>query len=614
MKPPVLGPVRMQTPGRPGEETAVPADSTDTSSADVAAEQPSDAPPEQAEESGTDRSGRFRRWPWVAGAAVLLVVLAYVGFAAAVGGRVPRGVEVAGVDIGGQSQQAAVRTLHEELDERITAPVPVALGAASATIDPTAAGLAVDLDATVDDLVGFSLDPRVLWRHAFGSREVRPEVSADQAALTTAVEGLAAAVNSDAVVEGAIAFAEGRPVPTAAQERRSLDVAGAVDRLATDWFSGDRPLALPGHIERPIVDQAAVDDAMASFATPATAGPLTFVVAQRRIELEPAAVTPALAMEAVDGRLEPRVDGAVLAAAVTARDPSVVTAPRNATVRLESGVPTVVPAQDGTGFDPAAVAAAALEALPTPSRTATVSVVPAEAEVTTAEAQALGVKEPVSEFATNLTPDARRTQNLTIAAATVNGTLLLPGQTFSLNDTLGERTPEKGYNEAPVIESGRLTRDVGGGVSQMATTLFNAMFFAGLEDVEHKPHSFYISRYPEGREATVNYPNVDLKFRNDSPYGVLMETWVGDGQVHARFWSTKVWDEIRAGKSERSNYRAPTTIHDPSPECVSQSAQSGFDVTVTRTFVRGGVAERTEEFYTRYIPEDRVICGPPPAP
>ena len=148
----------------------------------------------------------------------------------------------------------------------------------------------------------------------------------------------------------------------------------------------------------------------------------------------------------------------------------------------------------------------------------------------------------------------------------------------------------------------------------MATTLFNAMFFAGLEDVEHKPHSFYISRYPEGREATVNYPTVDLKFRNDSPYGVLMETWVADGQVHARFWSTKVWDEIQAGKSERSNYRTPTTIYDPSPECVSQAAQSGFDVTVTRTFVRAGVAERTEEFNTRYIAEDRVICAAQPAP
>jgi vancomycin resistance protein YoaR len=604
----------------------VPADSTDTSAAGVGAENPTSeqAPREaaplpdaagqagQAEQAAPADPGRFRRWPWIVGGALGVVLLLYVLAATALAGRVPSGVEVVGVDIGGQSRQAATRALHEELDERAAAPVPVSLGAATATLDPTAAGLRVDLDATVDGLVGFSLDPRVLWAHAFGSQDVRPEVSADEADLTTEVEGLAGSVNSDTVIEGAVAFADGRAVPTAAQEKRALDVPAAADVLATEWFAGDRPVQLPGEIERPVVDQAAVDEAMASFAIPATAGPLTIVVDGRSVALEPAAVTPALTMEAVGGRLEPRVDGAVLAAAVVAKDPAVVAPPTNATVRLQGGVPVVVPASDGTALDPAAVSAAALEALPGPTRTATVSVVPAEADITTAEAQALGVKEPVSEFATNLTPDARRTENLSIAAATVNGTLLLPGETFSLNDKLGERTPEKGYNIAPVIESGRLTRAVGGGVSQMATTLFNAMFFAGLEDVEHKPHSFYISRYPEGREATVNYPTVDLKFRNDSPYGVLMETWVGDDQVHARFWSTRVWDEIQAGKSERSNYRAPTTIYDPSPECVSQAAQSGFDVTVTRTFVRAGVAERTEEFSTRYIAEDRVICGPQP--
>jgi vancomycin resistance protein YoaR len=593
----------------------VPADSTDTSAANVGAENAApQTAPEQPQQPPPDSSVRARRWPWIVGAAAGVVLLLYVLAAAVLAGRVPRGVEVVGVDIGGQSRSAAARTLHAELDERATEPVPVALGTAASTLDPTAAGLAVDLDATVDDLVGFSLDPRALWRHVFGSRDVHPEVSADQAALTAAVGGIVGSLNSDTVVEGAVVFADGRAVPTAAQERRALDVPAAADLLGTEWFAGDRPIQLPGDIERPKVDQAAVDEAMASFATPATAGPLTIVVDGRSVLLEPAVVTPALAMESVGGRLEPRVNGEVLVAAVVARDPAVITPPMNATVRLEGGAPVVVPARDGTGLDPTAVAEAALQALPTPARTATVTAVPAAADLTTEEAQALGIKEPVSEFATNLTPDARRTENLSIAAATVNGTLLLPGQTFSLNDTLGERTPEKGYNIAPVIESGRLTRAVGGGVSQMATTLFNAMFFAGLEDVEHKPHSFYISRYPEGREATVNYPTVDLKFRNDSPYGVLMEAWVADGQVHARFWSTKVWDEIQAGKSERSNYRPPTTIYDPSPECVSQAAQSGFDVTVTRTFVRGGVAERTEEFSTRYIAEDRVICGPQPAP
>jgi vancomycin resistance protein YoaR len=262
----------------------------------------------------------------------------------------------------------------------------------------------------------------------------------------------------------------------------------------------------------------------------------------------------------------------------------------------------------GSAVEPAALAAAALAAFGDPARTATVQPVVTEPELTTAEVEALGVREEISEFSTNLTADAQRTENLRIAARTIDGTLLLPGETFSLNETLGRRTAEKGYNEAPVIMNGRLTAGVGGGVSQMATTLFNAMFFAGLEDVEHKPHSFYISRYPEGREATVNYPTVDLKFRNDSPHGVLIQTWVGGGQVHARFWSTRVWDDVRALKSARRNVTQPDVVHDPSPECVPQSPNPGFDVTVTRQFVRGGVVARTEQFRTHYIAEDHVIC------
>src|SRR4029453_17413402 len=243
-------------------------------------------------------------------------------------------------------------------------------------------------------------------------------------------------------------------------------------------------------------------------------------------------------------------------------------------------------------------------------RRATVQTAVREPELTTAEAEKLGVKQQVSTFATILTSNSLRTENLRVAARTVNGTLVMPGETFSLNGVLGERTRAKGYNEAPAINSGRLVRDVGGGVSQMATTIFNNVFFSGLEDVYHKPPSFYISRYPEGREATVNWPTVDLKWRNDSPYAVIVQAWV-DRKVHVSFWSTKVWD-IEAGKSQRSNYRSPQTIHDPSPGCVEQEASSGFDVSVQRIFKKNGATVKTETFHTTYMAEDRVVCGPEP--
>ena len=118
-----------------------------------------------------------------------------------------------------------------------------------------------------------------------------------------------------------------------------------------------------------------------------------------------------------------------------------------------------------------------------------------------------------------------RVTNIHLAADTINGTIVEPGQTFSLNGALGPRTTDKGYKLAPGIGANLEFEDsVGGGVSQLSTTLFNAVFFGCYEDVTHTVHALYISRYPMGREATLNYPSIDNKFRNDSHSGVLIRT------------------------------------------------------------------------------------------
>ena len=171
--------------------------------------------------------------------------------------------------------------------------------------------------------------------------------------------------------------------------------------------------------------------------------------------------------------------------------------------------------------------------------------------------------------------------NIGRASELINGTLVLPGETFSLNETVGERTAENGFVKGFIIGGGQFREDFGGGVSQVATTTFNAVFFAGLEDVEHKPHSFYISRYPAGREATVAWPTVDLKFRNDAETGVLMQYIHTPGEITVRFWGTKAYDEIRSVSSERYTTRPDDEIED-SEECVDQAPVSGFDITVTR--------------------------------
>jgi vancomycin resistance protein YoaR len=537
-----------------------------------------------------------------------LLVVGYGAAAWAVSDRVPAGVTIGGFEIGGQSRDQAVATLQQRLGPLLGDPVTVTAGGKTAQLDPVEAGLALDIPATVDGLVGFSLNPVALWRHLAPADGADVAVIADDGKLRGVVGALAEEVDRKPV-EGAVTFADGKATAAPAQAGEQIDQGAAVEELKAKWPSPS-PIALPMKTTQPQIGSDAVEKAMSSFAVPATAGPLVVEVGDKRTELPPAQVTPSLAMEPKGGELVPVVDGESLKAAVLKANPELDTEPQDARIELSGGRPVVVPSKNGVSIDAETLATKVAEALPTAERTAKLDVAVVEPELTTAEAEKLGVKEKISEFSSPLTANAARSENLRIAARTINGTLLLPGETFSLNGVLGQRSPSKGYNKAGTISGGRFIDTYGGGVSQMATTMFNGMFFAGLQDVFHKPHSLYISRYPEGREATVNWPDLDLKFKNDSEYGVLIEAWVSGGHVHTRFWGTKVWD-ITASKGPRHNFRQPKTITDTSPRCTPQSAQQGFDVDVTRTFSRGGQVVKRETFSTSYSAQNEVICKKP---
>jgi vancomycin resistance protein YoaR len=243
---------------------------------------------------------------------------------------------------------------------------------------------------------------------------------------------------------------------------------------------------------------------------------------------------------------------------------------------------------------------------------------PVPAELTTEEAEALGIREEVSSFTTTTTNNASGT-NIRVVAEEVDGALVMPGETFSLNTFTGPRGTAQGYVPANVISGGELSTAVGGGISQFATTMFNAVFFAGLEDVYHKPHSFYISRYPAGREATVYEGAIDLQWRNDGDTGVFVDTDWQPGSITVTFYGTKRY-EIESISGPRTNYRSPRSLEKPDDgDCIPQTGVQGFDITVTRVFreLGSGAEVKREDFRTRYAAEPAVRCVPvaaPPAP
>ncbi len=232
--------------------------------------------------------------------------------------------------------------------------------------------------------------------------------------------------------------------------------------------------------------------------------------------------------------------------------------------------------------------------------------------LTTEAASKLGVVEKISTFTTNHPCCAGRVTNIHKMADIVNGHVVLPGETFSLNGFVGERDKARGFVEAPMILDGLYVDSVGGGVSQFATTLFNAVFFAGLQDVQHKPHSYYISRYPAGRESTVSFPQPDFQFKNDSPNGVLIQTSYTNTSLTVTFWGTKRYD-IESISGERTRPTTTGTRYNEKPGCEAAAGRAGFDITVWRVFKQNGKEVKRQSFFTRYLPEPHIVCGPKPS-
>lgn len=579
---------------------------------------------------GTSDPGPERKGGRVVLLAVLGVALfvggLYVAAYLVAGDKVPRGTSVAGVDIGGQSQSEAATTLEEGLADRVERPITVQVDGQEVTdLDPASVGLEVDYEASVADAGGrSSWSPSRLWSYFTGGDDLDAVVTVDDAAFGTFLRDLETSTG-EAPVEGAVAFADGQVVVTepAAGQGFDRDAARTALEAALVGEAGTLDLEL-GEVE-PVIGAEAVAEAREAFADPAVSAPVVLDFGGTPVTLEPAVFGTALSMVAEGDALVGQVDGTQLKAIVDelVGDPG---RPVDATVVIQDGAPVVVPAQPGVDYTPDAITGVfdGLVTAPEGSRQGAVEAVVAEPEFTTEQAEALGITEVVGEFTTNYPHAAYRNTNIGRAAELIDGSILKPGETFSFNDTVGERTRENGFTDGYIISNGILRQDLGGGVSQMATTLFNGMFFAGLKDVEHRPHSFYIDRYPVGREATVVWGALDLRFENDTDSGVLIQTILdpsspgSQGSITVRMWSTKIW-EIESTTSDRYNFTSPQTRTLTTSDCEPHTGYGGFDVDVTRIFNRADTGEevRREVFNTTYTPSDSVVCRsatPPPAP
>jgi vancomycin resistance protein YoaR len=584
-----------------------------------------------------DALRRQGRWPRLA--LIGLVVVALVaGLLAtetlATAGRVRRGVRVGGVDLSGLTPAAAGARLREAAAPVEASPLVLEAAAASLRLPRSQAGVELDIEASVAAAMatgrGWALDPDrftgwfgridLPWRARVDSgrlhrqlttldRRVGSHVREPGLRIGTLIPGDEAGTGAgrEAVPVELVPGRPGRAVERAGAEAALRAAAAAPAGTTVRLPIGERPPSVATATAQATADRAAR----------LLEAPVEVSAGQGRVELLPAELAPLVRTRVAAGQLRLGLDPGGLDRLLRRRAPFAYTEPKDASFQPSGGGIRLLPAVTGLRADPRKAAAAVLEAGTAGAgadRTAALPTATTEPELTTKEARALGVKEVMSTFTTTFNAgDAPRVHNIGLIAAAVHGRLVLPGQVFSMNEATGQRTAAKGYRTAHVIRNGEIVDGLGGGVCQAGTTMFNTAFFAGLPVVERRNHSLHISHYPMGRDATLNWPGTDLKFRNDSPYGIYVTSRATPSALTFTFWSTSRGFKVTSSTSAARNFRAPPTRFKDDPtlpkgqEVVEESGSSGFDVTVSRTVTKGGTVVRRDSFVSNYSPWVRVV-------
>ena len=599
--------------------------------------------------------GRGRR-VWLALALPLLFVLVAFGIDRAVHvGEVLRGVELEGVSMVGLDDAAAharVAALEQELRG---APLAIVVRGRRFELDPTQVAFALDADALVAQALASGREgswiAQLGWwlTHLQGKSPLTVHGRLDAERLNPILESWERDAIDDPPFEGAVIGEAGSARAQPPREGWVIDDDAAalavVEALARRERAGvDLPL-----VKRVPVRTAAAVDAALGRARALLAGPITLVAElpepidvsedsrarpgrKRRgakadaeegprtqeLVFGPEALADALASRLIEeGQpgLEVYFDGEALAPALAEAKKVLEQAPADARFLVSRrDEVSVVPSREGRVVDAQQVAAALLEAAATAERRGVFPVKSGEAPAfTTEQARQLAIVGLVSDFTTTFPCCRPRVKNIQRIADMIDGVVLSPGQTFSINEHVGERTAKKGFVPAPTIVHGKMKDTLGGGVSQFATTFFNAAFYGGYDIVERQPHSFYFERYPMGHEATLSFPKPDVIIRNDTEAGLLIRTFYTGASITVKFYGDNGGRKVKRHRSALMDIVDPPIEYiadpdlEPDEEKVKARGKPGWSVLVSRTITYPDGHDKKEGRKVTYNPRIRKL-------
>ncbi|MBW2528782.1 MAG: VanW family protein [Deltaproteobacteria bacterium] len=602
--------------------------------------------------SGRDaHKGARTRRRLVAGLVVpLLIVVAAFGFDRLTSrGSVLRGVHLGGVDVGGLDAVAVAREIRLLSAGLRTASLPVRVAERAFELDPAEIDFEVDVEASADAALragrGGSWFAQLSWWFGrwLGPARLPLAAQVDDSALETVVAAWEEEAIADPPFEGAVSAKDGELAADYPRAGRAIDREALrpllVDALVTE---SRRELTVPLSRAEPKRGRAVVDQALAA-ARKLVDGPVLLTtpapVDQERpdegraededddepetpkeieIRFSPAQLIRALRTRFQSGddlALELYFDAEIINGALGDLRKAVERPPRDAAFVIgKRDRVTIRPSSPGRLIDAERVAEAVLEAARSPKRRGELPVRDGEPpELSTEQARELGIVELVGKFSTHHPCCKPRVENIHRIADLVDGTLVQPGETFSLNELVGQRTTKKGFVLAPGIEEGEMVDSVGGGISQFATTLFNAVLYAGYDVVERAPHTWYFKRYPMGFDATLSFPEPDLKFRNDTKAGLLIKTEHSATTITVKLFGDAEGRKVKTKKSHPTDVVQPPIKYiadsslEPDESKTKYNGRVGWSVYVSRTVTYRDGQDKTQRRKITYNPRPKEL-------
>ncbi|HEX5468689.1 MAG TPA: VanW family protein [Gaiellaceae bacterium] len=563
-----------------------------------------------------------RRWKAIVSALALLVLaifaldLAYAGSP----DRVAGGVTVSGLAVGGLDPQEAERKLAARAEALASRPVVFTGAGRRWSIAPAQLAVRADWKAAVAAALerGDGARPvrglRRLRLRLFGA-DVEPSARADEEALRRQLR----VIERQVAVEGreaAVVLRDGEPVVIPGEASRSLRAEAAASAMVSALAALDRgePVPLPMQMTPPEVGTAELA-AVARQVRTVLSAPVTIAYKHVRLSVSPEQMASFLELPH-DGQSRLSIGGPAAEKYFADLGRAVWREPREVDFSVdESGESHLIRSRDGRKLDVAASERALLTAASKPvGREAGLVVVRAKPKLSTERAKALGITGLVGRYTTFYGGDANRIHNVQLVARLIDRHLIAPHSTFSFNKTTGERNAAQGFLEAPVIINGELETGLGGGVCQVSTTVFNAAFEAGLPITSRTNHALYIDHYPLGRDATVNYPDTDLTFQNDSDHWLLLRTIVGSSSLSVRLFGTPLHRRVETQTSPLRKTGRPPVEHVSDPhlyvgqKVVEEAGQPSRSVSVRRlVYDAKGKLLFDTTWYSNYVAEAKVV-------